>query len=115
MAKASTIYRQGDMILIPYPYTDLSSVKKRPVIIVSTDTRSDFFVVVKVTSAIRNDDFSFPLRNSDLSTPLMKPSEVRINELFTAHKTLIIKRLSKLNRQALIDLNAAIKTNLDVP
>jgi mRNA interferase MazF len=115
MAKISTTYKQGDMVLIPYPYTDLSSVKKRPVIIVSSNTHSDFFVVAKVTSAVRNDDFSFPLNNSDLSRSVMKPSEVRINELFTAHKTLIIKHLSKLSHKALIKLNAAIKTNLDVP
>jgi mRNA interferase MazF len=115
MAKASSLYKQGDMVLIPYPYTDLSSIKKRPVIIVSPDSSNqDAFIVVKVTSVIYNDAFSFPLNNIDLSVPLVKPSEARTNQLFSAHKTLIIRRLSKLKRAALIDLNEAIKVHFDV-
>lgn len=31
------MYNQRDIILIPIPYTDLSSHKKRPVVIVSND------------------------------------------------------------------------------
>ena len=31
------IYKQRDIVLIPVPFTDLSSKKRRPVIIVSSD------------------------------------------------------------------------------
>ncbi len=31
-------YNQGFIVLIPYPYTDLSNTKKRPVVIISKDS-----------------------------------------------------------------------------
>lgn len=44
-------FQQGDVVLIPYPYTDLSSVKRRPVVIISKDSiNKDFFIVAKITS-----------------------------------------------------------------
>jgi mRNA interferase MazF len=60
MAKAS--YQQGDIVLIPYSYTDLSSVKRRPVVIISKDSiNKDFFIVAKITSVLRSDELSFSL------------------------------------------------------
>ncbi len=45
--------QQGDIVLIPVPFTDLSSHKRRPVVIVSADAYNDTgpdFIVVAMTS-----------------------------------------------------------------
>jgi hypothetical protein len=39
-------YQQGDIVIIPYPYTDLSGSKKRPVIIVSKNNAVKEYCVV---------------------------------------------------------------------
>jgi mRNA interferase MazF len=31
-------YNQGDIVLLPYPYTDLSNTKQRPAVIISKDS-----------------------------------------------------------------------------
>lgn len=111
-----TTYRQGDIVLIPYPYDDLSSVKKRPVIILSKDEiNRDSFIVVKVTSVVRRDEFSFLLIDEELSLALPKPSEVRTHQLFSAHKTLIIKKISSLNLHALSRLSNRVQEHIRVP
>jgi mRNA interferase MazF len=83
-------YKQGDIILLPYPFTDLSNTKQRPAVIISKDSiNHQNYIVAKITSVIRNDKFSFPISTSDIDRDLKFPSEVRTNELFTVSASII--------------------------
>jgi len=61
---------QGTIVLIPVPFTDLSSSKRRPVIIISSSiynqTSSDM-IVVAMTSNPTQTPYSFTLSNKDLA------------------------------------------------
>ncbi len=107
-------YKQGDIIFVPYPYTDnLAQSKKRPVVIISKDKiNKDTYIVAKITSVIRNDEFSFKLQEEVLDTKLNKLSEVRTNEIFTIHKTLIIKKFTRLINPSLKELIKKIQDNI---
>jgi mRNA interferase MazF len=108
-------YQQGDIVIIPFPYDDLSGTKKRPVIIVSKDNFSkEYFIVAKITSFLRGDTYEFVLEDDVLDTILPKQSAVRVNQVFTAHESLILKKVSRLKKTALIQLSEAIKANFDV-
>lgn len=53
---------QGDIVLIPIPFTDLSSRKRRPVIVISNDsyhTATTDMVVVAMTSNPAPAPYSF--------------------------------------------------------
>lgn len=64
-------YKQGDIIFIPYPYTDLSNYKQRPAVIISKDsTNIQSYIVAKITSVIRNDQFSFIIEHGDIEGTL---------------------------------------------
>jgi len=108
-------YKQGDIVLLPYPYTDLTETKQRPVAIVSKDSiNKQNFIVAKITSVIRNDWFSFPINAADIDTALRRKSEARTNEVFTVHRSLIIKRLACFKKVALRKLTDKIKDNISV-
>lgn len=108
-------FNQGDIVLIPYPYTDLSNTKKRPVVIISKDSiNKQNFIVSKITSVIRNDQFTFSIKDSDTETKLKYKSEVRTNEIFTVHKSLIIKNLTSFEKEPLKQLTEKIKENISV-
>jgi len=93
----------------------LSATKKRPVIIISNDLiNQQSFIVAKITSVVHKDIFSFTLDNSNLSIPLPKPSEVRTHQLFTAHRSLILKKFSQLDKQALTRLTEMIINHISV-
>ena len=108
-------YKQGDIVFIPFPYTDLSGTKKRPVIIISKDKiNKQNYIVAKITSVIRNDQFSFLIKTTDIDKKLKRRSEVRTNEIFTVNKSIIIKKLASFKKELLKQLTEKIKDNISV-
>ncbi len=108
-------YKQGDIVFLPYPYTDLSDTKQRPAVIISRDAiNGQNYVVAKITSVIREDMFSFPIAPPDIDVNLRYRSEVRTNEIFTVHASLIIKRFASFRKETLIKLTDKIKGNISV-
>ena len=73
--------KQGDILLVPVPFTDLSSAKRRPVIVISRDdyqTATQDMVVVAMTSNLAATPYSFVLSQADLVAGTLKhPSRVR--------------------------------------
>ena len=109
-------YKQGDIILIPFPFTDRAETKMRPAVIISKDEINDrLFIVAKITSVIRNDSFSFLINADAINLELRRESEVRTNEIFTVHKIAIIKKIASFtNREALQNLIEKIQTNIEL-
>ena len=64
------MYKQREIVLVPFPYSDLSSTKRRPVLIVSNDDYNGKYsdvVVAVISSKIRPEDaYSIFLSNDDL-------------------------------------------------
>ena len=106
---------QGALVLIPIPFTDLSSRKRRPVIIVSSDaynrTSSDVFVVA-MTSRLGSGLFDFQISPADMvAGKLNRPGTVRVDKFYTLAKSIIVKEFGKVSplvidriRTILIDL-----------
>jgi mRNA interferase MazF len=94
----TTQYKKWDVILVPFPFTDLSSAKRRPALIVSPDSynQNKDVVIAYVTSRVNT-----PLRFGDYKLQkwkeagLPKSSLVRM-KLATIDKTIIVKKLGKL-------------------
>jgi mRNA interferase MazF len=55
------MYKQGEILLIPIPFSDLSSQKQRPVLVLSNDIYNKItedLVVAAITSKLNNLDYS---------------------------------------------------------
>ncbi len=108
-------YKQGDIVFLPFPYSDLSTAKQRPVVIVSQNgINHPNYIVAKITTVLRADGSSFVIQPSDTDVPLRYQSEVRTTDLATVHHTLIIRKIAAFKKQALVDLTDQIKQNMDV-
>lgn len=98
---AGIIYKQRDIVLVPFPYSDLSAAKKRPVLIVSNDTYNQHFddvLVCVITSNRYKDAYSVNLTDKNLETGILpEPSVVKTHKLFSIHKSKIIKKFSVVN------------------
>jgi len=58
--------KQGDIVLVPVPFTDLSAQKRRPVIVISTNQynqQNADVIVVAMTSRPLQTNFGFTITN----------------------------------------------------
>ncbi len=86
---------KGDVVVIPFPFSDLSSSKKRPALIVAT-LEGDDVILCLITSS-RSDNYSITLENKDFKNGRLDvPSYIRPNRLFTAEKSLISYKIGSL-------------------
>ena len=95
----TTSFNQGDVVLVPFPFTDLSAVKQRPALVLSpkrlNSVRSDL-IVAAITSQIPEviGEDELLLSDTDLrTTGLPKASIVKLGKIFTIHQGLIRKKL----------------------
>lgn len=98
--KIGTTPKQGDIVLIPIPFTDLSTRKRRPVIVISNDDynhRTADVVVVALTSNPTPTDYSFMITSSDLARgKLNRPGKVRVDKIYTLAKSIIVKTFGQV-------------------
>jgi mRNA interferase MazF len=94
-------YKKGEIVIIGFPFSDLSRTKKRPALIISNDTvnKTGDYLMVQVTSNIRNDSLSLPLDKSDFINGQELPLQscIRLHKIFLLNKSLIISKNTAVN------------------
>ncbi|MBA4196998.1 MAG: growth inhibitor PemK [Chitinophaga sp.] len=87
----------GDIVIIPFPYTDLSNFKKRPALVIKALNNEDYLLAM-ITSKNYEQLYSFKIDQSDfIAGNLPVESWVRCNRLFEANETIIINKTATLN------------------
>ncbi len=96
---------QGDIVLIPIPFTDLSSNRRRPVIVISGSSynqKTQDMVVVAMTSNPQPVDYSFTITSADLiQGTLNRPGKVRVDKIYTLAQSLVVKTFGRVNQATL--------------
>lgn len=92
---------QGDLVLIPVPFTDLSSHKRRPVIVISNDAynrRNSDVVVVAMTSNPASTPHGFQLTAADLiEGTLNRTGMVRVDKIYTLAQAIVARKFGKVS------------------
>ena len=111
--------RQGDIILISVPFSDLTSKKRRPVIVISNNAYNRVagdMVVIALTSNPKVTDFSFSISSADLVRgKLKRVSRVRVDKIYTLSKTIVVNTFGSVSpmvlariRHILTDLTSVV-------
>jgi len=97
------MFNQGDILLVPLPFTDLSSQKRRPVIVLSNREYNDLaddLIVAAVTSVIDQKPNTILLSNYDMIDGVLKvESCIRADKIYTLSQILVIKRFGKVRSE----------------
>lgn len=92
---------KGDIVVLPFPYSDLSSSKKRPAMVLA-DLKGDDIILCQITSQFVKDSYAIALNDSDFKNgSLNKPSNIRPNRLFTAEKSIITRKIGTVKPEVL--------------
>ncbi|WP_295443458.1 type II toxin-antitoxin system PemK/MazF family toxin [uncultured Thiodictyon sp.] len=84
-------YRRGDLALVPFPFTDLSSAKQRPVLVLADPDGYGDFLAVAVTSRPHHSN-AIAIRDQDISHgALPATSWVRTDRVVTLNVVLVSK------------------------
>ena len=91
----------GSIVLVPFPFSDLSQTKLRPAVVLAHIGRRDM-ILCQVTSQAYGDRLAIALDDASFAQgSLSRQSYVRPGKLFTAHETLIVSQPARLRTEAL--------------
>ncbi len=80
----------GEVVVIPFPQTDLTVGKRRPALVL-VDPPGDDLILCQITSRNRSDSSSIPLNTVDFEHgQLNQPSFIRPQRLFTVEQRVIL-------------------------
>lgn len=118
-------YRRGDIVLVPFPFTDDPvAAKKRPAIIVQADrnnVRLSSVIVAQITSNIaraKHEPTQFLIQRGTLAARaagLLTDSAIKCETLATISKKRIIKRIGQLLPEQMKQLEACLRASFDLP
>jgi len=90
-------FTKGDIVLFPFPYTDLTNRKLRPCLVISDEMRKDILLCQITSKKIPKDKYSVEIRkNETIDGSLQIDSYIRANMIFTASKTQILRKFCKI-------------------
>ena len=96
-----SIYKQRDIMLVPFPFSDLSGQKVRPVLILSNDAynqQSADVVVCGLTTNLSPAPYSIIIEVTDVEQPgtLRHRSKIKADTIASLEQTILIKQIARL-------------------
>jgi mRNA interferase MazF len=108
----------GGIVLVPFPFSDLSQAKLRPAVVLADAGRGDW-ILSQITSNPYGDPRAVHLTPSSFASgSLRSDSYARPGKLFTASRELMVAQVATLNpeaREQLIEAVVRILHGTDIP
>lgn len=113
--------KRGDVVLLTVPFTDLSSTKVRPAVIISNDNynaNQNGVVLVLITSNVSRvspDDYVLDVGNPEFkNTGLKQASAFRVGKIQTLSKKLVNNKLGFIGPNTLNTIRSRLRNLLEL-
>lgn len=110
-----TRYRRGDVLLLPFPFTDVDTTRRRPAVVVSSEPFMDEtvdLIVAMITSRGRPTPLPGDYSLKDWrAAGLIGPSIVR-PRVATIHSKRVIRRLGRIASDDMSGINTGLRIAL---
>jgi mRNA interferase MazF len=99
---------RGDVVIIPFPFSDLTRAKRRPALVLA-ELEGDDCILCQITSQRVRDRYAIELDDADFeSGGLNQKSHVRPNRLFTADTRIILYQAGHLKPEKVREILAKV-------
>lgn len=99
----------GEIVVLPFPQSDLKTGKRRPALVLAT-LPGDDLVLCQITSQARPDPYSITLAGGDFEHGrLVVDSYARVGRLFTVEESAIIYIAAKVTSAKLAEAKAKVR------
>ena len=101
-------FTAGQVVLVHFPFSDLTASKLRPAVVLADAGRGDW-ILCQITSNAYGDPRALPLAGADFASgSLRRSSYARPGRLFTAHASLIVQQVGVLTAEKLAAVRDAV-------
>ncbi|MEQ8714358.1 MAG: type II toxin-antitoxin system PemK/MazF family toxin [Cyclobacteriaceae bacterium] len=98
----------GELVVVPFPFSDLSNSKRRPALVLASLTGNDV-ILCQITSQMIKDNYAVSVDSADLSEGELKvSSNIRPNRIFTADSGIILYKLGVVSATKMNDVRRAV-------
>ena len=103
-------YKPGDVILVPFPFTDFATSKRRPALVISNQHYHRLYndlIIVAITSqhpyVLAENEYLLSSKDQK-SAGLPKLSKIKTGKIISIDKQIVIKKLGKISNTALREI-----------
>jgi len=86
----------GSLVVLPFPFSDLRTAKRRPVVLLTAPDGYGDFLAMAVTSQPRHPE-SLALNQPDMQVGMLpKASWIRTDKVVSLNRALVVKEIGKI-------------------
>lgn len=102
---------KGDIVVVPFPFSDLTQAKKRPALVIA-GLKGDDVILCQITSQWIKDEYAIPIDENDFAEGTLKQrSHIRPNRIFTADRSIILYKAGRLKQNK---IDVVVETIIDI-
>ena len=102
---------KGDVVLVPFPFTDLSGDKLRPALVLAS-VGNDVIVVFMTSRSAKKQNTTEVLTRADSQNRLKADSTIKCSKIATLDSKIIIGKLGKIKNSQIKEVDAVLKNIL---
>jgi mRNA interferase MazF len=100
---------RGDVVVIPFPFSDLTQTKRRPALVLK-DLPGEDLILCQITSQMVRNAAAIEINLTDFQQgSLNQLSNVRPDRLFTADEGLILYKAGSLKAEKMIEILTKVR------
>ena len=105
--------KQGAIVLVPFPFTDLTAAKVRPAVVLSAKLVKSDVVLAFISSKQKRGQYNVAVTPSTING-LKMPSMIICSKLATLEKTVLLGELGYVENDILKQIKAKLKLLFDM-